>query len=55
MNDKTSKKILSLMYPELFTKYVETTGDKCDDKTFRVLRLIANSKYGKMGDKKNEQ
>ena len=51
MNNKTSDKILSLMYPPLFTKYVETTGDKCDDKTFRRLRLILNSKYGVKGIK----
>ena len=49
MNDNPSNKILSLMYPKLFTKYIETTGDKVDDKTFRRLRLILNSKYGVKG------
>ena len=49
MNNGTSNKILSLMYPKLFTKYVETTGDKVDDKTFRRLRLVLNSKYGVTG------
>ena len=50
-NNNTSHKILSLMYPELFTKYVETTGDKVDDKTYRILRLILTSKYGVTGIK----
>ena len=51
MYNNKSDKILALMYPKLFRKYVETKGDKVDDKTFKRLRLILNSEYGVMSAK----
>ena len=50
MRDNKSNKILTLMYPKLSTKHIETKGTKVDDKTFSRLRLTLNSKYGVMGE-----
>ena len=49
MSDNKSNKILTSMYPKLSRNHVETKGDKVDDKTFKRLRLILNSKYGGNG------
>ena len=45
------KKELSSMYPSLFTRYFETTGEKMDDKTAKRIRLLLNSRYGQHKEK----